>query len=389
MKLRIILLSVLTVLLALGCKGEGDLSTLDTHDPASEIFDDTKTDDGTGGDVLNDAKQDREQTDEDTTIPDDDADVADEDTTVPKDEAETKDQDTEITDDDGMVEGDDGAEPSQCVVDADCKGQPLVCHQFKCADGECIEVPVDNDTSCSDGNMCTAPDTCQDGDCVSGPEIVCDDKDPCTEDSCDPASGCVYDPVDASTTITCGVGECFREVQKCTDGKLNECTPGEKSQEVCDGLDNDCDGATDEPDANGCLDFLIDSDGDGYGNEYSRFVCVCPLEDGGVPLGYADQPGDCCDNDANVNQDVTEWFETKSNCNNFDYNCDFEAEKRYQTVGKCELVTSGQEAGCSFKAGWDSFVPECGESNTYIKRCDLVGRRTCKSTTETRVQPCR
>jgi hypothetical protein len=34
-------------------------------------------------------------------------------------------------------------------------------------------------------------------------------------------------------------------------------------------------------------------------------------------------------------------------------------------------------------------VPECGESNTYIKRCDLVGRRTCKSTTETRVQPCR
>lgn len=386
MKLRIVLLSVLTVLLALGCKGEGDLSTLDTH--ASEIFDDTKTDDGTGGDVLNDAKQDREQPDEDTTIPDDDAEVADEDTTVPKDEAETQGQDIEITDDD-MVEGDDGTEPSQCVVDADCKGQPLVCHQFKCADGECIEVPVDNDTSCSDGNMCTAPDTCQDGDCVSGPEIVCDDKDPCTEDSCDPASGCVYDPVDASTTITCGVGECFREVQKCTDGKLNECTPGEKSQEVCDGLDNDCDGATDEPDANGCLDFLIDSDGDGYGNEYSRFVCVCPLEDGGVPPGYADQPGDCCDNDANVNQDVTEWFETKSNCNNFDYNCDFEAEKRYQTVGKCELVTSGQEAGCSFKAGWDSFVPECGESNTYIKRCDLVGRRTCKSTTETRVQPCR
>ena len=76
MKLRIILLSVLTVLLALGCKGEDDLSTLDTHDPDSEIFDDTKTDDGAGGDVLNDAKQDREQTDEDTTIPDDDADVA-------------------------------------------------------------------------------------------------------------------------------------------------------------------------------------------------------------------------------------------------------------------------------------------------------------------------
>ena len=116
MKLRIILLSVLTVLLALGCKGEGDLSTLDTHDPASEIFDDTKTDDGTGGDVLNDAKQDREQPDEDTTIPDDDAEVADEDTTVPKDEAETQGQDIEITDDD-MVEGDDGTEPIQTVVE--------------------------------------------------------------------------------------------------------------------------------------------------------------------------------------------------------------------------------------------------------------------------------
>ena len=45
--------------------------------------------------------------------------------------------------------------------------------------------------------------------------------------------------------ISCGVGECYVEVPECVGGVPNECTPGVPSAEVCDGLDNDCDGSED------------------------------------------------------------------------------------------------------------------------------------------------
>lgn len=47
--------------------------------------------------------------------------------------------------------------------------------------------------------------------------------------------------------ITCGLGECIKTVPACVDGKDNFCdsTAG-ASAEICDSLDNDCDGYTDE-----------------------------------------------------------------------------------------------------------------------------------------------
>ncbi len=47
-------------------------------------------------------------------------------------------------------------------------------------------------------------------------------------------------------TTSCGVGECSRTVPVCVNGAPNQCVPGRPSPEVCDALDNDCDGSTDE-----------------------------------------------------------------------------------------------------------------------------------------------
>jgi hypothetical protein len=59
--------------------------------------------------------------------------------------------------------------------------------------------------------------------------------------------------------------------------------------EVCDGLDNDCNGQTDEPAASDAATWYGDGDGDGYGVA-SRTTVACAQ-----PPGFAAQAGDCDD----------------------------------------------------------------------------------------------
>jgi hypothetical protein len=46
--------------------------------------------------------------------------------------------------------------------------------------------------------------------------------------------------------ISCGTGACARTVAACLNGQSQTCTPGNSAAEVCDGIDNDCDGQRDE-----------------------------------------------------------------------------------------------------------------------------------------------
>ena len=61
--------------------------------------------------------------------------------------------------------------------------------------------------------------------------------------------------------------------------------------EICDSIDNDCDGNIDE---NATITYYLDSDGDGYGNATSS-VERCEL-----PNGYSENPDDCHDQKPNV-----------------------------------------------------------------------------------------
>ena len=68
-----------------------------------------------------------------------------------------------------------------------------VCTADGCTPGEgCITVP--NSAPCNDGDACTLADVCAGGSCQGGQASVCDDNNPCTTDTCDPESGCVYTP---------------------------------------------------------------------------------------------------------------------------------------------------------------------------------------------------
>ena len=87
------------------------------------------------------------------------------------------------------------AAPDQCHTAGSCDPASGTCSNPAKADG----------TACNDGNACTQADSCQAGVCKGGAALTIDDANPCTADSCDPASGAVHTPVVAGTGCADGL----------------------------------------------------------------------------------------------------------------------------------------------------------------------------------------
>ena len=153
-------------------------------------------------------------------------------------------------------------------------------------DGSCLVIGM----SCEDGNLCTSNDTLDANcNCVGTPNI-CDDGNQCTTDACDPINGgCIYTPVadgtscddgDQATTSVCIAGACtvvvvdldadgYDSTLDCDD---NNPDVYPNAPELCDGIDNNCDGVVDEG-----LD--ADSDGDSLSDCDELFIYLTdPLD---------------------------------------------------------------------------------------------------------------
>ena len=130
--------------------------------------------------------------------------------------------------------------PYQCAIAEetiiDCPqpdGLSAICLKSACAPdtGECTLVPDHEGFSCDDSDLCTMGEACVAGECQNGAEVNCNDGDPCTLDTCDPAVGCIQEgmvgPCDDGDECTledeCVDGVCMGGKQaNCND--LNSCT---------------------------------------------------------------------------------------------------------------------------------------------------------------------
>jgi len=111
--------------------------------------------------------------------------------------------------------------------------------QSGCQYNKLNNVPCD-----ADKNACTDNDQCKLGICVPGPGKVCDDGNPCTTDSCDPASGCTKTvddgkPCDADGNACTAADHC--EGATCTPGKVVVCdNTNTCSKASCDAVSGKC-----------------------------------------------------------------------------------------------------------------------------------------------------
>ena len=214
-----------------------------------------------------------------------------------------------------------------------------------------------------DGIPGNADDDCDDNDPNRAPTIPegCNGLD----DDCDWDVDEDFD-LDGDGVTTCGPDFDFGTTadNDCNDDPLN--SGGNASpmiSEACDGMDNDCDGTTDEPGAAGCLPWFTDSDGDGFGVGSSS--CMCS------PSGNmtATQSGDCYDGNSAARPGQSNWFTSHRGDGNHDFNCDSQATKRH----------TAQSGGCAFFSnlcnggtGWSGSPPACGTSGTWRGGCQYV-----------------
>ena len=103
-----------------------------------------------------------------------------------------------------------------CTLNDSCSGGLCVAGKFKdcddknpCTDDTCVDVvgcthnEAANGTNCDDGDQCTAGDACKFGACQKGAPQKCDDGTDCTSDSCDQLTGCLHKPVKLAAGKLC------------------------------------------------------------------------------------------------------------------------------------------------------------------------------------------
>ena len=158
------------------------------------------------------------------------------------------------------------------------------------------------------------------------------------------------------TTCLCGLPAGFSKQSGDCDDDDPDAYPG--ATEICDGKDNDCDGAADEEGALGCSGWYFDGDGDQYG-VLGNSKCLCGAEgDYAAPVF-----GDCDDGDAAVHPGAPEV------CNGKDDNCNGQVDEGVKTTFYKDVDGDGfgtpndKLEACEAPEGYVSSGTDCNDFN--------------------------
>ncbi len=143
-----------------------------------------------------------------------------------------------------------------------------------------------------------------------------------------------------------------------TDCDDSDAATNPGAAEVCDGLDNDCDGSVDEGLA--ISSYYADSDGDSYGDA-SLAASGCT-----APVGYVADDTDCDDSDGAINPGATEL------CDGTDNDCDGSIDEgllgTYYVDADSDAYgdASASISACSTPAGYVANATDCDDADAAI-----------------------
>ncbi|MDD5223056.1 MAG: MopE-related protein, partial [bacterium] len=173
---------------------------------------------------------------------------------------------------------------------------------------------------------------------------------------------------------TAEIGECRSGQKACSGGVWSSCL-GEvfPSNEVCDGLDNNCDNVVDEAVKNL---FYRDADGDGWGDS-TKSVYACS-----APAGYVSRAGDCNDGIQSANPGAVEV------CDGVDNDCDGVVDEGVKNTYYLDSDLDGfgnisnSILACIPPAGYLADHTDCNDNNALISPigteiCDGVNDENC------------
>jgi hypothetical protein len=238
---------------------------------------------------------------------------------------------------------------------------------YQDTDGDAFGVSDETTEACSPptGYAASAGD-CDDTDSAISPNAteLCDSVDnDCdgTIDEDDAADAATFyadddgdsygDPADTATACTAPSGY-VSDDSDCDDidSAINPA-----ASEVCDSVDNDCDGTTDEDDATDAATWYADNDSDGYGGTASTVACT-------QPTGFADNPDDCDDGEALANPGEAEV------CDSIDNDCDGSIDEDTTTSYYLDYDGDGygdtdrSTEACAAPSGYVSDDTDCDDS---------------------------
>ena len=212
---------------------------------------------------------------------------------------------------------------------------------------------------------------CDDGDFMINPDAVeiCDNIDnDCNGISDDSASGGTTFYVDADLD---GFGDPAQTIESCSlpfgysanddDCDDNRFESSPIALEYCNGIDDDCDGQSDEPDAVDASVFFSDADSDGYGDPYN------PVPGCGIGPNMSTNNQDCNDLDRDVYPYATE------SCNGIDDNCNTLIDEQAidQTIYYLDQDGDGTggtqyQLACVAPAGHVTLTGDCDDNNAAV-----------------------